>query len=270
MTRLERIRRAQRTLSARSHARWSAFQPDLREVERARANLDGTIPRPRYAASTPTQLARFDAREALRRTFDSPAYRSLRIAQERQIGATLDFASLPPDQQALKAGRPVVRIVTQTQPGIQPQGFASGFLVGADLLLTNHHVFPVAEEARTSGAQFFHEQTREGLREGPVFALDPGRFFLNDEALDYAIVAVAPESRDRTLLRQLQMQYLPLIGAKGKILKGDPVNIIQYPEGGPKQYATVNNHLLDIRDDGFLLYETDTLEGSSGSPVFNQ
>src|SRR5215831_14762057 len=81
MTRLERIRRAQRTLSARSHARWSAFQPDLREVERARANVDGTIPRPRYAASTPTQQARFDAREALRRTFDSPAYRSLRIAQ---------------------------------------------------------------------------------------------------------------------------------------------------------------------------------------------
>jgi endonuclease G, mitochondrial len=270
MTRLQRIRRAQRTLSARSHARWSAFQPDLREVERARANRDGTIPRPRYAAVTPTQQARFDAREALRRTFDSPAYRGLRIAQERQIGATLDFASLPPDQQALKAGRPVVRIVTLTAPGIQPQGFATGFLVGADLLLTNHHVFPVADEARTSGAQFFHEQTREGLREGPVFALDPGRFFLNDEALDYAIVAVAPESRDRTPLGQLQLQYLPLIGAKGKILKGDPVSIIQYPEGGPKQYATVNNHLLDLRDDGFLLYETDTLEGSSGSPVFNQ
>jgi len=32
----------------------------------------------------------------------------------------------------------------------------------------------------------------------------------------------------------------------------------------------VNNQLLDLRDDGFLLYETDTLEGSSGSPVFNQ
>ena len=67
-----------------------------------------------------------------------------------------------------------------------------------------------------------------------------------------------------------QFQFLPLIAAKGKILKGDPVNIIQHPEGRPKQYATVNNHLLDLRDDGFLLYTTDTLEGSSGSPVFNQ
>jgi len=81
---------------------------------------------------------------------------------------------------------------------------------------------------------------------------------------------VKSESLDRARLNQLQLQYLPLIEAKGKILKGDPVNIIQHPEGGPKQYATVNNHLLDLRDDGFLLYETDTLEGSSGSPVFNQ
>jgi len=48
------------------------------------------------------------------------------------------------------------------------------------------------------------------------------------------------------------------------------VNIIQHPGGGPKQYATVNNRLVDLRDDGFLLYETDTLEGSSGAPVFSQ
>ena len=72
------------------------------------------------------------------------------------------------------------------------------------------------------------------------------------------------------ILALLDDRFLPLIGVKGKILKGDPVNIIQHPEGGPKRYATVNNRLLDLRDDGFLLYETDTLEGSSGSPVFNQ
>jgi endonuclease G len=69
---------------------------------------------------------------------------------------------------------------------------------------------------------------------------------------------------------QLSIQVPPLIASKGKALKGDPVNIIQHPEGAPKQYATVNNQLLDLRDDGFLLYETDTLEGSSGSPVFNR
>jgi endonuclease G len=91
---------------------------------------------------------------------------------------------------------------------------------------------------------------------------------LNDRTLDYAVVAVKPRTPDGAPLNQFQ--FLPLIAVKGKIRKGDPVNIIQHPHGKPKQYATVNNQLLDLRDDGFLLYETDTLEGSSGSPVFNQ
>jgi endonuclease G len=162
----------------------------------------------------------------------------------------------------------VVRLVTLVDSGIVPEGFATGFLVAPDLILTNHHVFRDRDEARGTAAQFLYERTKAGLRQGLIFELEPKRFFLNDETLDYAVVAVKHQGLDGAPLSQFQ--FLPLIGAKGKILKGDPVNIIQHPEGLPKQYATVNNQLLDLRDDGFLLYETDTLEGSSGSPVFNQ
>jgi endonuclease G, mitochondrial len=264
----EQVRAERRKLAASSHERWKAYQTDAAALRGAKPNRDGWVSQPRIAPSTPIQLERFEAREQLRATFDSAAYRELRRATERQVGATLDFVDLPPDEQALKAGRPVVRLVTLSGAGIIPEGFATAFLVAPSLILTNHHVFRDRDEARGTGAQFLYERTKAGLREGLIFELDPDGFFVNNKALDYALVAVRQQGIDGAPLSQFQ--FLPLIAAKGKIRKGDPVNIIQHAEGRPKQYATVNNHLLDLRDDGFLLYETDTLEGSSGSPVYNQ
>ena len=268
MDRTERVFHERRQIGLAAHERWKAFQPDLQAAGDAEKNRDGTIARPRIGVITPEQRARFDERQTLRERFDSTGYRTLRVTAERMIGATLDFVDLPPDEQALKAGRPVVRLITLAGPGIVPQGFATGFLIAPDLIITNYHVFRTRDEANGVGAQFLYERTHEGLREGLTFTLEPDRFFVNNKGLDYAVVAVAPKSTSGASLDQFQ--YLPLIAAKGKIRKGDPVNIIQHPEGRPKQYATVNNRLMDLRDDGFLLYETDTLEGSSGAPVFNQ
>jgi endonuclease G, mitochondrial len=247
MERGKRVAAERRKLCLQARNRWSAV--------------------PRVPSDTLDRQRQFEERQRLREAFDSSAHRGERKLFERMIGATLDFADLPPNEQALKAGRPVVRLVLLGGPGIVPQGFATGFLVAPDLLITNHHVFRTPDEARGVGAQFLYERTREGIREGLLFDLEPERFFINDRALDYAVVAVASTSREGAPLSQFH--YLPLIAATGKILKGDPVSIIQHPDARPKQYATVNNRLLDLRGDGFLLYETDTLEGSSGSPVFN-
>jgi endonuclease I len=46
------------------------------------------------------------------------------------------------------------------------------------------------------------------------------------------------------------------------------INIIQHPGGQMKQVTLDENELIDILDD-FLHYESDTMRGSSGSPVFN-
>lgn len=264
----KRVKTERREIGLDAHARWKAFETSAAAQRGATANRDGSIPTPRIAASTPVQMDRYEVRERQRRTFESVAYRELRRAAERQIGETLDFVDLPPDEQALKAGRPVVRIITLPGRGILPEGIATGFLIAPTLILTNHHVFRDRSDVDGVGVQFLYERTGAGIREGLIFELDPDRFFVNDKALDYAIVSVKRTGIDGAPLSQFQ--FLPLIGAKGKIRKGDPVDIIQHPQGRPKQYATVNNHLLDLRDDGFLLYETDTLEGSSGSPVFNQ
>ena len=266
MERAARVRSERRALAARAHARWRAVQAEPARPEAAPADLDRSAPP--AGANTALQVSRNVSRERLRALVDSTAYRDLRRAAERQIGATLDFADLPPDEQALKAGRPVVRIVGLGGPGVVPEPIATGFLIAPDLLLTNHHVFRARDEARGTGAQFLYERTQSGLRAGIVFELEPDRFFVNHAGLDYAVVAVNATALDGAPLSQFQ--YLPLIAVTGKILKGDPVNIIQHPDGRPKQYATVNNRLLDLRDDGFLLYETDTLEGSSGAPLFNR
>ena len=55
---------------------------------------------------------------------------------------------------------------------------------------------------------------------------------------------------------------------QGKVLLGESINIIQHPEGEPKQVALQQNELID-RLDNFLHYHTDTAPGSSGAPLYN-
>ena len=62
---------------------------------------------------------------------------------------------------------------------------------------------------------------------------------------------------------------IPLVGATGKILEGEAINIIQHPAGRPKEIAFRNNRLVKLVDDDVMTYSTDTDRGSSGSPVLN-
>jgi endonuclease G len=107
---------------------------------------------------------------------------------------------------------------------------------------------------------------KQGLRKGELYHLDPAKFFLTDEGLDYTLVAVGPRMSGDMELDSYGTA--PLIEATGKILLGQAIQIIQHPSGGPKKYAVKNNRLADILD-RFLHYTTDTLRGSSGSPAFN-
>ena len=185
------------------------------------------------------------------------------------MGATLDWTPFAPSSAARKAGAPVARIVELVGPGMQPEGFATGFLIASRLLLTNHHVFPTAADVVGTGANFFFERTEHGVTDGVVFRLDPDLFYLSDEALDFAIVGVEADVQSAHSLDDLGV--ITLIEATPKILRGQPVHIIQYPEGGPKQYAISQNRLVDVLEkEGFLHYETDTLGGSSGSPAFSE
>ena len=105
-----------------------------------------------------------------------------------------------------------------------------------------------------------------------MFELDPGRFFLTDAELDFALVAVRPASRHGAPLRGYGFQAADRRGGQAR-WSAQPVNIIQHPEGRPKEIVIRDNRLIDLLDDRddvpFFHYHADTERGSSGSPVFN-
>lgn len=113
------------------------------------------------------------------------------------------------------------RIVTQLPDG---QAFGTGFLVTPHLLLTNHHVFKDAATAKQSRAEFNYQLSPDHTLPIESFQLSPEVFFLTDEGLDFSLVAVEPRSATGAPLESFG--FCPLIGAEGKILTGQPVNVI--------------------------------------------
>ncbi|WP_158986539.1 DNA/RNA non-specific endonuclease [Lysobacter panacisoli] len=224
------------------------------------------------AAASPALRDKYLAREstkamrAIIRTPGSPG-----PFLERRIGPALDWDLTAPTTEARRAGRPVARIVGLDNGRIV-DGYATGFVIAPGLLMTNWHVFDSPEDTDSSGAQFDFELDEVGnSRATAVFEFDPARFFYSNEALDIAIVALADRPHiGAGALRDFGA--VPLIPTLGKILVGQAVNIIQHPDGRMKHYALQKNtvYVEPTPDDLFLMYTTDTLEGSSGSPAFNK
>ena len=148
-------------------------------------------------------------------------------------------------------------------------GYASGFLIGPGVLMTNHHVFGNPGDARNSLADFDYELDLNGMERSPVrFAFEPGKLFYTNDKLDYAIVAVASTSVQGG--RNLSdWGWLPLNGEPGKGDPGEYLTIIQHPGGQMKQVCVRDNKLLQYLGN-FVWYMTDTTAGSSGSPAFNR
>lgn len=198
------------------------------------------------------------------------------IVNEALIG-TADFLSVEFLERGALAARSVGRILIETASARQALG--TGFLVGPGLLLTNEHVLTSARRAARCTLQMDYELRLFGAPRPPQeFALLPETFFLANEDLDFALVAVAPISNLGMALADYG--WLPLNEAQGKISISDKdhINIVQHPRGEEKQVVLRNNRVLDMRTGNdakdanmgsFLHYEADTDKGSSGSPVLS-
>jgi endonuclease G len=188
--------------------------------------------------------------------------REIDDALERHIGSVdlLDAVWL---RQAADAADAVAQLEA-------PAGNGTGFLVSPWLLLTNHHVVPTPDDAAETEVHFRYEKNAAGkITRTRDHRMDPGRFFITSprSELDFTLVALTPTARGRP--PGGDFGHIPLIGATGKILLGQPVNIIQHPDGRPREIAIRNNRLLNVEDTRQIVYETDTEQGASGSPVFN-
>jgi endonuclease G, mitochondrial len=180
----------------------------------------------------------------------------------RKVVGTEDFLAVGYLAAGVRAARAVGRVVIRE--GGQVAGFGTGSLVSPSLLLTNHHVLPNADVAEGSSVEFSFEDGADGQPLTPVTVnLDPSRFFLADEELDFAIVALGAtpdELADFGFNRPHEDE--------GDAAVGRFVTIVQHPRGEKKQIALRENRIVDVLD-SFLHYEADTEPGSSGSPVFD-
>jgi endonuclease G len=209
-------------------------------------------------------------REAIRsRRGMTELFNDLSRVEEAQIN-TWDAENLPPHSKAALAGLPVARIIDANTDGV-PKGFGTGFLISDDLFITNCHVFPDIDYATECQANFSYEYNSTGtLQPGIIFNLQPERFFISEPSLDFAIIAISNVAVDGST-QLSRFGCIQLIETSGKIIKGDDLNIIQYPLGGHKQYACKQNQVTQLFDEaGFVQYITDTARASSGSPCFNK
>lgn len=168
-------------------------------------------------------------------------------------------------QRGAVAARAVARIAIRSSAG---SGWGTGFLICPGVLLTNNHVLPTASVAKKSLAQFDFEFDLGDEPIGPVdFEFRPDGLFHTSVELDFTVVQVAEQSIDGAIKLEAY-GYLPLVEEEGKAFEGEWLTIIQHPAGERKQACVRENKLLK-RSDQVLWYATDTMAGSSGSPVFN-
>lgn len=228
-------------------------------VEKRLARLGADWAMARAIERTPTEPA-----SSAGSTLQLPpeAFTSEVLGLERLIGRN-NLTPVAFLEEGFQVSRSVGR-VTISGPG---GGHGTGFMVSPSLLLTNNHVLRDTEEASRSKVAFAFQEGIDGSPLVPaVFQLEPLRFFVTDRALDYSLVAVAPHGVQGEALSSFGR--LVLSEAEGKVVIGEFVNIIQHPRGEPKQIALRENQIVDVLE-RFLHYESDTREGSSGSPVFN-
>jgi V8-like Glu-specific endopeptidase len=153
----------------------------------------------------------------------------------------------------------VVRLTTWANGS---RHYGSGFLIAPDTILTNHHVlFDKAGKPVSQVEIWFNfESDASGKpREVDVYQGEPASI-LGDDAQDWAIIK--PKKSFKTSYPTLSLRPTKPVS------KDDFVYIIQHPAGRAKQIGLIHNQVVNVTPD-VVHYLTDTLPGSSGSPVCN-
>jgi V8-like Glu-specific endopeptidase len=157
---------------------------------------------------------------------------------------------------------------------IDGEPLGTGFLVAPQMLLTNYHVVDFAPgkdlEEKAANLQLrFRSVTAAAGREseGKPYRPDPSRPLLRSSpvgALDYALIQV-----EEGITRRIDVAPSTYTGSQ-PLRKGMGLNILGHPQGGPMKLAVSGNGVAGVYSDaGLVQYATRALNGSSGSPCFD-
>jgi V8-like Glu-specific endopeptidase len=135
--------------------------------------------------------------------------------------------------------------------------YATGFLIGPDLILTNHHnvTDPTLGDVQSVTAEFDYEQR---FSDKPLVVKGLVESIQKNRERDWAVIRLeAAVDRDALVL-----------GTPFDVGTDDPIIIIHHPNGAFKQFSL---DIMAVRyaDEHVIQYLADTQKGSSGSPVFN-
>lgn len=212
-------------------------------------------------------------------------------AQELQhiVRMAAAFQNVVPFATALLelAGR-VCRVDVVTASG---RSSGTGFLVGPDLMLTNHHVLAGVIDGPVSptGVRcvFDHHVRADstvdhgvpvGLAErwleaasppSPVDEQDDPTHPPGADELDFALVRLAGSPGLATVTGGRTRGWIELLSPPPEVAVGTPLLIIQHPEGNPMKLAIDTDGVLEVNANATRVrYGVNALGGSSGSPCF--
>lgn len=264
------------------------FRSDLARLDRTPRLADGTVPLVRWLDNAAALTQPLPEGKVFRALLD-------------QLSAQTSGQELPPEPDSVpewkeailfgesnllpfsflasgaKAGQAVAHLsVPRYESGkeiLLPNGKpllfnGTAWLLTNQLAITNHHVVQAREASeppanladmrrQTAGSKLRFDFDAEGAAGTLVAAKELVAF---SKPLDYAILRLAETAAAR-----------PLPVLNGPIQLGKQslsVNIIQHPDGGPKQVCVRRNQAVAAKEND-LYYLTDTKFGSSGSPVCN-
>jgi hypothetical protein len=220
-------------------------------------------------------------------------------ALERQVRQDLDYIDIDAWVAGLgRAQARVCRVLVQSAGDVTR---GSGFLVGSDVVVTNHHVVERVIKGELAPAavkvQFDYKFLANGtaLSNGTPYALtndrwlidsspsskwdtkaNPGNKLPEPDELDYALLRLDGKPGDLPINPGSAEPGAPPRGwidvPVGDVAldTGAPLFIIQHPEGLPVKLALDTKAVLGVNGNRTRVrYTTNTEAGSSGSPCFD-
>jgi len=197
-----------------------------------------------------------------------PAIRSLLVPGDPKLEPILRYRN---DPSVWTPSRAVAKLSIR---GATERYSCTGFLIGADLLLTNEHCIPEALAVRTPGVcrdviEVLFNYDGDGAPPSPYVCTE---IVETNAGLDYGILRLAGDPGHRLGILRLEASR----GPRSRDTT-DPLRIIQHPGGRPKS-VTIQRCRADrvgvpgVENGGVdqdFEHVCDTEGGSSGSPVLD-